>query len=126
MSKFFQIAGGQARRHSAEELRKAATRRTRIFVRLDAAEREALIGPTPAWDDDKAWAAYNRAELKIMRVRLQEWLATDEGKAFGIDYSTIKFSRRAGCPVCPCSPGFVTTTVARFDGDSVAAVYLGA
>lgn len=51
---------------------------------------------------DKAWKAYNRAELKVMRRYAQEALellkADPEVK--------LAYSRYAGCS-CPCSPGFL-------------------
>lgn len=59
----------------------------------------SLKGDDP--DNDRAWRAYNRAEVKNMRTFLS---AVVDG--------TWNFNRRAGCS-CPCSPGF-TTTDTRF------------
>jgi len=49
-------------------------------------------------DNDAAWRRYNREEVRIMR----KYLA-----AAGIEVQGLRFSRKAGCSLCECSPGFV-------------------
>lgn len=54
---------------------------------------------------DKAWRRYNRMQIQIMRDAA--------ARATGFDPKDLRFSRRAGCSMCPCSPGFIVpaTTV---------------
>jgi hypothetical protein len=54
----------------------------------------SMIGDDPV--NDAAWKAYNKLEIANQRHFVE---AAIEGK-FG-------FSRKAGCSMCPCSPGFV-------------------
>jgi hypothetical protein len=74
-------------------------RKTRVFV---AGQPEPTFNHPPYGvrgadtDNDKAWARYNRAEITIMRHF-----------AAAVVAPALKFSRHAGCSMCPCSPGFV-------------------
>lgn len=81
---------------------KPVGRRTRLYTTVE------LEQPAPAWKPrgedptvDKAWDAYNRAEVKAMRVKVLNWL-----DAAGYERVKVRFSRKAGCG-CGCSPGFI-------------------
>lgn len=64
--------------------------------------KSGLKGEDP--DMDKLWSRWNRAEVRVMREDAEKTLF-----AAGIDNGegTLKFSRKAGCSLCPCSPGFI-------------------
>jgi hypothetical protein len=74
-------------------------RKTRIFVDgpgpvMDAPEISRK-GDDP--ESDKAWKAYNREEIKVMQFF---------AAAVGFDPKDLRFDRKCGCSMCPCSPGF--------------------
>lgn len=79
-------------------------KKTRLYTDLDYSnfpmERPAysVFGEDP--QNDAAWKAYNRLEIKLMREKIQAELdkAGIEGK--------FSFSRKAGCS-CGCSAGFI-------------------
>jgi hypothetical protein len=110
---FTTVAGRQevtARFMSRDELRKThGGRYTRAYVSI----RDVELGDHPPYsmrgddpENDKAWRAYNRAELNAMKLKLSRVSAVLElafGKEPGAAWS---FSRKAGCS-CPCSPGFI-------------------
>jgi len=51
------------------------------------------------------------AEVTAERDRLAAAL-----EAAGINFESIRFSQKAGCSMCPCSPGWVADDVLRIDG----------
>lgn len=51
----------------------------------------------------KVYAAYKRKALKEAR----EGLKVLSEQLFSEDYAKFRFSQKAGCSMCPCSPGFV-------------------
>jgi hypothetical protein len=86
------------------------------------------LGPVPPYgskrgdgsDGDKAWKAYNKAELAASRRvidRSDGWIKVLCGLDLDADV-TYKFSRKAGCS-CPCSPGFVASRYLMLDGTPV-------
>jgi len=53
--------------------------------------------------NDKAWDVYNKREVKVSRETVEVAL-----RAAGIAMpAKMTYSRKAGCSMCPCSPGFV-------------------
>lgn len=54
--------------------------------------------------EDKAWKAYNRAEVANQRDLIEEALAQNPELATKL--GKLSFSRKAGCG-CGCSPGFI-------------------
>ena len=61
-------------------------------------------------DNDKLWRKFNRTELKIDEAFLCAFFnaASFEIQSFLIEAGWYgrKFSMRAGCSMCPCSPGY--------------------
>jgi hypothetical protein len=55
--------------------------------------------------EDKAWRAYNRLELEVMRAMVEMARPIVEAMTFGAKDAKWSFSRKAGCS-CGCSPGF--------------------
>jgi hypothetical protein len=75
--------------------------RTRLYVSVptDAATM-------PEMDDDKAWARWNRQQVKTQRGVIEVALPTlRELLGEGVDGADWRYSRNAGC-ACGCSPGF--------------------
>lgn len=60
-------------------------------------------------DNDAAWVAYNKEEVRIMRVILDKVAAEIDARfpEVGMARAKMTFDRHAGCSMCPCSPGFV-------------------
>ena len=56
-------------------------------------------------DDDKAWDAYNRDEVRVMKALCRAYLPLLTALTVG-RVDKIGFSRKAGCS-CPCSPGLI-------------------
>ena len=60
--------------------------------------------------NDKLWRKYNRTELKLDETFLHAFfnVASFEIQSFLIEagWYGMKFSMRAGCSMCPCSPGY--------------------
>jgi hypothetical protein len=54
---------------------------------------------------DKEWVRYNRAEVETIRQA-----AAAVFKEIGVE-TGMKFSKRAGCSMCPCSPGLILTDI---------------
>lgn len=87
--------------------------------------------PLPAYDtfdengervaDDAGWRKYNRAEMQIMRKHMTAALAATE-PVFDDRGLKFSFSRKAGCSMCPCSPGFVFEGPLYWDGYRIAAI----
>lgn len=88
-------------------------RKTRVYGNADDAKVEALVGfpysdlkHTTKGEDpemDKLWKRWNRATVILMRETAEKAL-----KVANIDHEEkLSFSRKAGCSMCPCSPGFV-------------------
>jgi hypothetical protein len=90
-------------------------------IRLDAA---AVAVPMPASADsdgggpnDRAWAAYHKAELDAMHAVLAIVLpAVRDRSDNGIIPGTWTPSRNAGCSMCPCTPGLVGDTKITIGG----------
>lgn len=62
-------------------------------------------------DEDKAWRAYNREEIRLQRelaTRALKALKEHGLKTYGATVGTVetRFSRKAGCS-CGCSPGLI-------------------
>ena len=61
-------------------------------------------------DNDKLWRKYNKLELKLDEAFLSAFFnaASFEIQSFLIEAGWYgrKFSMRAGCSMCPCSPGY--------------------
>ena len=109
--------------------RHAAARSTRVYATnpiLDIPAPEYTTrGEDPA--NDKAWDAYNRAEVKAMKAELET--AADElisrytpdqsFSAISVALTEgLKFSRKAGCS-CGCSAGFVSPKHVSFRGNGI-------
>ena len=89
-------------------------KRTRIYtdgVNLDKIEQEARPHYVPYGDQSaeykKAIRTYRKEERRIIAAALE---------AAGINFESIRFSQKAGCSMCPCSPGWVADDVLRIDG----------
>ena len=104
-----------------DELRKThGGRKTRIFVDIDESD---VPMPRPPYgstkgdgsEEDKLWTLYNRWELKAMKLRFSRVRSTLE-MFFGLaPGSKLGFSRKAGCGMCPCSPGFILQGQVRYN-----------
>lgn len=61
-------------------------------------------------ENDKLWRRYNKLELKLDEAFLAGFfnVASFEIQSFLIEagWYNMKFSMRAGCSMCPCSPGY--------------------
>ena len=79
-------------------------------------------------DVDKAWDAYNRAEVKLMKAEIEAAAKSVVGR-FATGNSELAdviaamtqgltFSRKAGCS-CGCSAGFVSKMHVRFRGNAI-------
>lgn len=91
-----------------------AGRRDRVFI---------FDTPDPTWtfpggtrgenaEVDKECARWNREKAAIMR----EHTVTALTQEFGEEAPTkLKFSAKAGCTMCPCSPGFITEDRTGYD-----------
>jgi len=82
-------------------------RKTKSRVYIDGEPSPAMPAPPVGIkgenaENDAAWVAYNREELRLMRESVVAGLS-----AHGYSYKALKFSRYAGCGMCPCSPGFI-------------------
>lgn len=71
---------------------------------------------------EKLWLAWRAAGKKVAQKRLTEILtAVNDANLglYGLDASTVKgmtFSFKAGCSMCPCSPGFILNGRVLLDG----------
>jgi hypothetical protein len=112
-------------RHFGEKIAKV-----RVYVPSVEPEMEyppyTLRGEDPAID--KAWRAYHREEIRLMRQELQavcEELEGGETEAERLVISLLddglKFSRKAGCP-CGCSAGFVSPYSIHFNHRSLSSI----
>ena len=70
--------------------------------------------------DDKAWRKYNRMEVKIMRAIVGLGLEMNNMEALN-----IRFSRKAGCGMCPCSPGFIVEVDGQYLGGKALYITVG-
>ena len=82
---------------------------------LDASHPYYMEEPRPSvkgvdLDNDKLWRKFNRKELKLDEAFLSAFFnaASFEIQSFLIEagWYSRKFSMRAGCSMCPCSPGY--------------------
>ncbi len=97
-----------------------------VFVDGFDAEENRLFAAIPDMAvKDKALASFQRAAVKTARVGLLELLPViaDALRAAGHTVVSVpteaKFSKKAGCAMCPCSPGFVLDTRLNVDGRGV-------
>jgi hypothetical protein len=95
-----------------DELYRTPGRRARAYVEIDPADVPIEQPPYGSVrgdgsDEDKAWAAFNRAEITAMRRKLAEVTPVLEAAYALPSGATWQFSRKAGCSMCDCSPGFV-------------------
>lgn len=107
---------------------KGPCKKVRVYAPYVEPEMEMPVFGIKGQDaeNDKAWHAYNREEVRLMKTELNRALVEaraaaelgDEGAwaAFlaAMD-SGVKFSKTAGCS-CGCSKGFVANTMVRVDG----------
>ena len=97
---------------------------TRVYGAIDALVPEFMadepfqgisIPGTPTTEHDKmrasVWNAWKRATTKEAGVRLTALLRELTGygalRMPAEAVQSVKFSQKAGCTMCPCSPGFV-------------------
>ena len=91
-------------------------------------ERPPYVGRGKDKDVDKAWDAYNRAEVKLMKAEIEA-----AAKSVAVRYAPannefasvvaamtqdLTFSRKAGCS-CGCSAGFVSKMHVRFRNNAI-------
>jgi len=70
--------------------------------------------------NDKAWRKYNRMEVKIMRAIVGLGLQMNNMEALN-----IRFSSKAGCGMCPCSPGFIVEVDGMYLGGKALYITVG-
>lgn len=107
---------------------------TRAYGALDAfvpgfdAEETRLLNAITDHDvKDPALASFQRRSTKAASARLAVVLPELVGvlRAFGFEVVgdaeplSAKFSRKAGCSMCPCSPGHIVSTMLRVNGSPV-------
>jgi len=78
--------------------------RSRIFV---SGQPKPTFPPHPVSyesnpENDLLWVAYNAAEVKIMKEVIEKAYPLIPREL--LDH--LRFSRKCGCEMCPCSPGF--------------------
>lgn len=74
-----------------------------------------LAGPERSAEDNvrsAMWAAWKREATKVAAARTVEVLVTalkpvGGDSTYALPTETPKFSFKAGCSMCPCSPGFI-------------------
>jgi hypothetical protein len=111
------------RTHDYRDRASAYGRATRVYVSTPDAyilDRGGEVVAQPAYtlrgedaESDRAWDAYNRAEVRAMRAALDEARKTIEQATQSAGWRA-RFSRTAGCS-CPCSPGLVLSETLRVD-----------
>lgn len=96
-------------------------KKTRIYVEgeteADFSEAQKLSelagsysrGVSP--EADKAWDRGNREVVKNQRAVIDRALECSPLLRQIVGGEALKFSRKAGCSMCPCSPGFVSAGV---------------
>lgn len=94
-------------------------RKSRVYVSLKDGDVKL---PRPPYtergedpENDKAWDAYNRAEVQAMKDKAESSVydALVEG-GYLATYTKFSFSKKAGCG-CGCSPGLIATGQIRAD-----------
>lgn len=65
----------------------------------------SVIGEDP--ENDKAWRAFNKLEDTTMQVLVRLALKATDSLLTGPSDYKVSFSRKAGCSMCPCSPGYI-------------------
>lgn len=116
----------------ANNSRRETSRSTRVYgpsVELDIPTPEYTArGEDPA--NDKAWDAYNRAEVKAMKADIEAaakeliFRYTPDQSFAAINAALtegLKFSKRAGCS-CGCSAGFVSPKHVSFRGNGISQI----
>ena len=97
-------------------------KKTRIFtdgVDLDKIADEArphyvAVGDQSA-EYKKATRTYRKEERRIMSAALE---------AAGIKWTGMKFSQKAGCSMCPCSPGWIADDVLTVEGFRIDSIFV--
>lgn len=100
-----------------------AQRKTRLYVsgetkvdfteayELQKANGYAPIGTNP--DEDKLFRKLNREVVKNKRAVAADAIEAVYELGEMIDSSKLSFSNKAGCSMCPCSPGFIVDRIVR-------------
>ena len=77
----------------------------------------AVLGEHPEYgargvdaDVDKAWAADNKHHIKLTKDAIRSALARVVGP---VEANEVQYSRKAGCSMCACSPGFIISDRVR-------------
>lgn len=98
------------------------TKATRVYGAMDALAPELMALepftdyaiPMPSVDRSaednmraKMWEAWKREATKVVADRLETLLEDVQRSGHINGVSRGKFSQKAGCTMCPCSPGFV-------------------
>jgi len=97
-------------------------KRTRIFtdgVDLDKIADEArphyvAYGEQSA-EYKKATRTYRKEERRIIAATLE---------AAGINFESIRFSQKAGCSMCPCSPGWIADSVLTVEDFRIDSIFV--
>lgn len=121
----YTLKGIEAERYSRKT-------KTRVDIDVPTDVMEVMIGVHPAYsmkgedlENDLAWKAYNRAEVKAMKAGILE--ANKYFNFLPADGWKLSFSRTAGCG-CGCSPAFVLTTpeggMLKIDGVTYSSVWV--
>jgi hypothetical protein len=129
--KFVVKAVRRTRTDSPAEYRKSS----RVFGALDTLVPELmalepfvgiaipLASPERSAEDNvrsAMWNAWKRESIKVGAARLMELLTEAFASSIGgepllVPPTEIRFSQKAGCTMCPCSPGFVLDVRYTFD-----------
>ena len=113
--------------------RRSANKSTRVYGPSVTPEMElppfSMRGEDKAVD--KAWDAYNRAEVKLMKAEIEAAAKATAGRyaTANSEFASIvaamtqdlTFSRKAGCS-CGCSAGFVSKMHVMFRGNSISQI----
>lgn len=59
---------------------------------------------------DKAWDAYNKHHIRLTKDAIRSALARVVGP---VEANEVQYSRKAGCSMCACSPGFIISDRVR-------------
>lgn len=85
-----------------QEMKKRPSKRlAEVYVRDERAPRPFEKGDIAG---DLAWRREHSAPLSVRALRA---LLSDIGEEALSKAATIRYSRKCGCSMCPCSPGFV-------------------
>lgn len=104
---------------------KTRTSKTRLFwtEKWDGSmlSKEFVLGERPEItvrgdypEIDKAWDRYNKQNLRIVREAIVKALNEMVGYRYEVKGSDVRYSRNAGCSMCPCSPGFILSDNVKY------------